>query len=376
MLWVAVSRNQPPTQIDSFKCFSDISNGMPELSPSGSKWYALTDAYLPPDLIGRSEELAQLRRCLVPLARRKPAGNVWLHGPPGSGKTSAAKLLLDEFEQRYGIQGVYVNCWESGTFYAVLDRAVRDLRVLGAERLSTIFKLERLEKALGGRPLLLVLDEFDRPPPRERDAVIYNLCALPNVALICICGSRQYYHSLDSRVKSRLDAFLVEFEPYPTEQLKDIVRRRAEAVLEPGALDEGTVAKIAKDASGDARRALQMLRHAIVAAEAAGAKCVLPQHVRAGHTPTQQEQNQFLAAKLGEHCGLIYRIIHEQGELLSGGLWQEYRRRCCRARLRPAAARTFSLYLRRLIDSGLVVQRRVLGVKGNIRALRVRDGTG
>jgi cell division control protein 6 len=349
---------------------------MPELSPSGSKWYALTEAYLPPDLIGRSEELAQLRRCLAPLARRKPAGNVWLHGPPGSGKTSAAKLLLDEFEQRHGIQGVYVNCWESGTFYAVLDRAVRDLRALGAERLSTIFKLERLEKALGGRPLLLVLDEFDRPPPRERDAIIYNLCALPNVALICICGRRQYYHYLESRVKSRLDALLVEFRPYATEQLKDIVRRRSEAVLEPGALDEGTVAKIAKDANGDARRALQMLRHAIVAAEAAGAKCVLPQHVRAGHTPTQQEQHQFLAAKLGEHCGLIYRIIHEQGEVQSGGLWQEYRRRCRRARLRPAAARTFSLYLKRLIDSGLVVQRRVLGVRGNVRTLRVRDEAG
>jgi cell division control protein 6 len=164
----------------------------------------LAEAYLPPTLPGRNEEMAELRRCLHPFTRHRPVKNIWLHGPPGSGKTSAAKLLLDEMEQKHGIRVVYINCWEAQTFHAFLDRATRDLRIFGAERLSAVFKMERLEKATGSRRLLVVLDKFDIPSPRERDAIIYNLCGMPRLALLCISNSRQFYYSLDSRARSRL----------------------------------------------------------------------------------------------------------------------------------------------------------------------------
>ena len=343
---------------------------MSDLSLSGNKLSTLTEAYLPPMLPGRGDEIAELRRYLHPFTRHRPIRNIWLHGPPGSGKTSAAKLLLDEMEHKHGIKVVYINSWEAQTFHAVVDRAARDLRIFGAERSSAVFKMERLEKAMGNRRLLVVLDEFDIPSPRERDAIIYNLCGMPRVALLCISNSRQFYYSLDGRARSRLDAVLVEFKPYTARQINEILRYRAELIF--GAdLDGQTQDRIARLAHGDARTALQTLRSAAVAAEMVGAKRILAQHVRTGHDGAVEAKNRYLLAKLGDHHVLIYRIVEDRRQIQSGELWKEYVNRCRQLGVRPAASRTFSQYVKCLVEAHLIVRRRVLGARGNVWTFRV-----
>ncbi len=187
----------------------------------------LAESFLTEALIDRKHELAELRRALLPLVNRRTPRNVWVHGPPGCGKTSVVKFVLNESEDRHGILGVYVNCWETATWHSVLDRITRDLRILSADRLNSVYKMERLEHAIRGKALVVVLDEIDRPVPRDRDAIIYNLCSMPNVALMCICNSRYYYQLLDERVKSRLAAMLLEFNPYPTQAIRAILDQRA-----------------------------------------------------------------------------------------------------------------------------------------------------
>jgi Cdc6-like AAA superfamily ATPase len=198
---------------------------------------------------------------------------------------------------------------------------------------------------------------------------------MPNVTLICVSNSRQYYQTLDARVRSRLNAALVEFRPYDREQIGQILEQRAEMVSNLAGLQDKLKERIARVARGDARVALRTLQHAIVAAEAAGARQLLPEHVRAGQREAREAKNRYVLAKLGEHHTLIYGIIQDGREVESGDLWREYRLRCRRARMRPAAPRTFSLYLRRLIDWNLLVHRRKLGVKGNIRVFGVRNGS-
>lgn len=67
-------------------------------------------------------------------------------GRPGTGKTLTAKFILRKIEREAYISSVYVNCWEHNSYYSVLDKLVRELRILGAEKLNTSFKLERLER--------------------------------------------------------------------------------------------------------------------------------------------------------------------------------------------------------------------------------------
>lgn len=332
---------------------------------------AFSEAFLPPVFANREQEFSRLRKCLAPLVQRKPTRNVWLHGPPGSGKTSIAKFLLNELEDRHGIRGAYVNCWETETFYSVLDKLVRDFRILGAERLSTLYKMERLETFLQGRPFLVVLDEIDKPSPKERDAIIYNLCGVPYVSLICVCNSRYFYYSLDSRVRSRLDAALIEFRPYSLDQLEEILQQRAEAGLGAETQNPWLFRKIAEHANGDARVAIQTLRNAAV--QAGGSERIETRHLTAAETQARSSKRKYLLAKLTDHHRLLYEVIQEAGEINSRQLWEEYLKRCRQKRIRSAAARTFSLYLRQIAESELISYRRALGVKGNIRIFQVRQ---
>jgi Cdc6-like AAA superfamily ATPase len=59
------------------------------------------ESFLATSLRNREAETKSLRDLLSPAIERKPSRNVWMHGPPGSGKTSVAKLLLNEFEDRH-----------------------------------------------------------------------------------------------------------------------------------------------------------------------------------------------------------------------------------------------------------------------------------
>lgn len=233
--------------------------------------------------------------------------------------------------------------------------------------------MARLEKHLQDRPCVLILDEIDKPTAKERDSIIYNFCAMPNVALICICNSRHFYYTLDSRVRSRLDAVLIEFKLYTQEQIEEILRQRAELGLKGEQTEEDIFQKIGQLANGDARVAIQTLRHAVSAADGNRSAQILAHHLKTAHRSAGDAKKKYLLAGLGDHFKVIYEVIRARGQIESGLLWKEYLNYCKKAKLQAAAPRTFSLYLKRLAELDLIAYRRALGVKGNIRIFEIRQ---
>ena len=134
----------------------------------------LNETYIPPHIPAREPHINELTFCLKPAAQKKKPTHAWLYGPPGTGKTLIAKYILKKIEKDAGIRGVYVNCWEQNSYYSVLDKLVRELRILGAEKLNTSYKLERLEAYLGNTPFVIVLDEIDQPKRQERDSIRFS----------------------------------------------------------------------------------------------------------------------------------------------------------------------------------------------------------
>src|SRR3972149_7238051 len=127
---------------------------------------AFSEQYIVPLMLGREAQLSKLRACLAPAFRGAKPLHVLLTGPAGTGKTLAARIVLEELKAK-GIPTSYVNCMEHGTLYAVLDKIIADHRILRSERISTTYKLEHVARFFGGRPHVVVIDEIDRVPPKQ-----------------------------------------------------------------------------------------------------------------------------------------------------------------------------------------------------------------
>jgi len=320
----------------------------------------------------RAEHIMKLFYCISPAVERKTPMHVWIHGKPGTGKTMTSKFFLKLLKEKYSIPGIYINCWECRTLFAILDRLILELKILGADKPDARFKLERLKRFLGSKPFVLVLDEIDQPSPKERSSIIYNFINLGNVGLICISYSRQTYYDLDNRVKSRLSPQLLEFELYQYQDLISILRERAEAALVPNSWNREDLESIALLSKGDVRIAIQTLKNAAYWAQEEGADNLVYQHIQNGVNKARKLKKKYLLKKLTKDHRILYGIIKERGEILSGHLWELYLKACSEKNIKPIAPRTYSMYINRLRDLGLIDTERAK-VRGKVRVFRTVD---
>jgi len=326
----------------------------------------LEEAHIPSIVSYREREIAELENCLKPALSQNRPIHVWLYGRPGTGKTLVAKYVLQEMSKSGKLGGIYINCWEHASHYAVLDKLVRELRILGAEKLNASFKLERFRHFVGKRPFVIILDEIDQPKRSERDSIIYNLGNVGNVGLVIISNSRDMILDMDERIKSRLNARHIEFSLYPSENLASILKLRAESALSTETWSDGTLGEIAALAEGDARCAFQTLINAARWAENENSDAIEKKHVQAGHSFSRGSKKAMLLEKLSSHHRLLYDLVKEHGQINSGELWEAYLDDC-RDQDKPAIAlRTFSEYMNKLIELDLVRWDRAL-VRGKVR---------
>ena len=331
----------------------------------------LSESYVPSIVHARETQIQELTSCLFPAFEHKKPVHAWLYGPPGSGKTCVARYVLGELSQRHSLRNAYVNCWHHPTLYSILDKVAQELRLLGTEIQSTAIKLDRFKKAVGPKPFILVLDEIDKVPPKERNAILYSLSGIESLGLICIAGNRHAFHILEDRVKSRLNPKLIEFKPYSDKELVVICSLRAELALEPETCSQGTLREISRMGHGDARCAIQTLGIACQCAERYGARYLGRTHVKQGWNRARELKALYSLDALSDHHRLLYELLKTKGELLSGELWRLYLRKCKEKGLRPIAVRTFSDYMNRLIREGLVTGKRAQ-IRGKVRIFKIR----
>jgi putative ATPase len=194
------------------------------------------------EFVGQQQILGEGSALRLAIAEDR-VGSMILYGPPGSGKTTLARIVAHT----------------TGAFFEELSavsatvKQVREVIASARERLGAT-----------GQRTILFLDEIHRFNKAQQDAL------LPAVeeGLLTLIGAttENPYFEVNSALLSRTQIY--ELEPLSEDDLATVVRRGATELGRK--LDDERVGLIARRAGGDARNALNILELAAQTAEAEG----------------------------------------------------------------------------------------------------------
>ena len=181
------------------------------------------------DLVGQ-EHLIGKNKIIFNLIKNKQLFSMILYGPPGIGKTSIAKVIVNELDIRYRILNATIN--NKKDFDVVVEEA----------------------KLYNG--IVLIMDEIHRMNKDKQDLL------LPYVenGLITLIGltTSNPYHSINPAIRSRCHIF--ELKPLTKENIIDGIKKACKTeYLKDIKIDKKSIDYIATISSNDLRYAYNLL---------------------------------------------------------------------------------------------------------------------
>jgi cell division control protein 6 len=206
------------------------------------------------------------------------ARNLFIWGPPGTGKTVCAQYLLKEIqkhaeETKASVAVAYVNAGRTRTTYYTLLEIVRQLGLAVPDVGWQFFRLKRaFENMLKDRAVVLAVDEVESILFKEKEPLVYYLNRQPKTTLILISNKLSQVTQLPERCMSTLQPKTINLEPYVEAEVFKILKARAECAFKLGAISDELLETVAKATANmaDIRLGLSMLLTAGQSAERAG----------------------------------------------------------------------------------------------------------
>jgi cell division control protein 6 len=337
----------------------------------------LREGYQPEEIVGRDEELQQYISALQPVINGDQPANIFLYGKAGVGKTACTRYLLRELkddaaEFDVDLTTIRTNCEDLSTSYQVAIQLINDLRDPEDHLKPTGYPRRQVNEWLWeeldaiGSTVIIVFDEVDHI---DDDSILYQIPRArangnleeSKVGIIGISNDFKFRESLSSKVQSSLCEKELQFPAYNANELRDILRQRADIAFFDDVVPHEVIAKCAafgaKDA-GDARQSLDLLMEAGDVAVEQDATQVTVDHVDQARESLERSRIVDGVAGLTQQGHLVLYallMLHEEGDtpIRARDVQDRYEIICGRAAVDPLVPRRMRDHLGELSMLGI-----------------------
>jgi archaeal cell division control protein 6 len=321
---------------------------------------ALDFEFLPKILPFREKEQRFIAESIKPLFQARTGRNVVMFGPPGIGKTAAAKHVMRELEeQSEEIFPIYVNCWQNNSSYKILVEICDQLgyRLVQNKKTTDLYKV--VASMVNKKTAAFVFDEIDKA--EEYDFLYFILNDVYKKSVCMITNFEEWLSNLDTRIKSRLTPEVLEFKQYNEQETKEIMRQRMNYAFPEGVWEAPAFDRIAKKTYElkDIRTGLFIMREAALIAESQSKKKVsLPDVEKA-----IAKLDNFTIKKstdLDEDSKFILEIVRSNSGMKIGELFKIYETKGGKH-----SYKTFQRKIEELDDNDFISAKKQTGTGGN-----------
>ena len=309
----------------------------------------LQNTYVPAQLVHRDSQIEDIVNIIAPSLKKDKPSNIMIIGKTGTGKTAVVKYVGDELLKANSEVNVcdylYINCETVDTPYSILYNISN--HIIPDPNKGIPFTGWSLERAFNtfikyideaNKVFIIVLDEIDQSYNRNGDDIFYFLTTInemlinSRVSIIGITNNSKFTEMLTPKIRSRLGEEKIIFPPYTPVELIDILTERSKQAFYPNVLEEGVipyVAAISAQDSGDARKALDLLRISADIAERNGDKKVTEAHVDYARQKIEIDASAEIVKSLTVQSKLVLMAIiknpgNAEGQITTGDVFSIY----------------------------------------------------
>jgi archaeal cell division control protein 6 len=339
----------------------------------------LTIDYVPDKLLFRTKESSEIAQSLSVILKKGRPSNLLIFGKPGTGKTAVVKNVIDHLYNKtkqldIKLRVPFINAKNSNTPYKILYEIAELLGINKEERKMQVYftglsmseATDRILDFVRHRSIkvVLVIDEIDSLVNRKGDDILYNFTRANErissdqfISLIGISNSLTFKDKLDPRVKSSLSEEELVFNPYTIEQLKQILIDRCKLAFYDNVIPIGVInlcAAIAGRETGDARKAIDLLRVAAEIAETSMTLKISEEHIRNAQQKIDSDTNFEILRNSTLHTKLVILAIIKSSNGSTGEVYTIYQDFCSRIQQEALTQRRMTQIVGELDQLGLI----------------------